>query len=76
MKANSTEVFADQVISLDGHPGRELIYTSKDGNHVDTRYWCINSKRYQTIAVTTMDATPEQILASKMFLESFHFTGK
>jgi hypothetical protein len=75
-KAMATEVLADQVISLDGHPGREMIYTSKDGNHVDTRYWCINSKRYQAVAVTTMNASPEQILASKQFLDSFHFVEK
>ncbi|MGD0192832.1 MAG: hypothetical protein ABSD74_19015 [Rhizomicrobium sp.] len=76
LKNMASQVWADQASPLDRRIGREVILTTKDGNHLDERIYFTESRLYQVIAVTTVNASPDQILGSKQFLESFHFVAK
>lgn len=59
---------------IDGHPARDLLVKTKDGDYMRVRIALKGSRLYQVLAVTGRDDPHAAKVAP--FIDSFHFTGK
>jgi hypothetical protein len=74
VKEDAVSIQLDQISVLDGQVGHEIAYIDKDGSHIDDRVYFFHGCLYQALALTTKDATTDQVAQGQRFLESFHFT--
>jgi len=68
----------EEVIELDGHPGRAFLYAMPEGDIPDgmgkSRHFLVKNRFYQVMAVGTRAKVRDK--ATDRFLESFKLTGK
>jgi len=76
IRSKAKTIIADQISTLDGQVGHEIVFNDSDANRLDDRIYFAGGHMYQAMFVTTKDATTDQLADGNRFLASFHFTVK
>jgi hypothetical protein len=65
---------SETVIQLDGHEGRYVQLTDRNGFQLSDMAFVIGRRLYQLITVTPRSATPAQAAEVARFAQTFHFS--